>query len=102
MGDNDSRKQGVEFGSLESELESHDYPASKEELVGEYGDEELDLSGETRTFEEVLEGYDPDEEFESAEGVQDAVMNMVGSEAVGRQRYSDRALDQDEEEQESL
>ncbi|WP_224447799.1 DUF5789 family protein [Haloprofundus salilacus] len=100
----DSRELGVEFGELEPELESHDYPTTTEELVDEYGDYELELSDETRTFSEVMEPYqeEMDQDFEDAEEVKQAVLNMVGSEAVGRQRYSDRGNEQSQDEQESI
>ncbi|WP_224332812.1 DUF5789 family protein [Haloprofundus halobius] len=100
----DSRELGVEFGELEGELESHDYPTTTEELVDEYGDYELELSNGTRTFGEVMEPYqeEMDQDFEDAEEVKQAVLNMVGSEAVGRQRYSDRGNEQSQDEQESV
>lgn len=100
----DSRELGVEFGELEGELESHDYPATTEELADEYGDYELGLPDGTTTFGEIMDPYQEDagEEFEDAGEVKQAVLNMVGSEAVGRQRYSDRGADEDTEDQESF
>jgi hypothetical protein len=96
----DSRQSGVEFGDLNEELESHDYPATTEELVDEYGDYELELENGDRTFGEIMEPFqeEADQEFESADEVRQAVFDMVGAEAVGRQRYSDRGLDEDEQE----
>ncbi|XVH30396.1 DUF5789 family protein [Haloferacaceae archaeon DSL9] len=95
----DSRELGVEFGDLDDELEAHDYPATVDELVDEYGDYELELPGGEETFGEALGPYqeDPDEEFHDADEVRQAVLNMVGSEAVGRERYSDRGEDPDED-----
>lgn len=97
----DSREQGVEFGSLAEELESEEYPISKEELLDTYGDEELVLEDDTQTLREVLEPLGEDE-FESADDVRQSVMTMVGDEAVGRKNYSDRGdetdvADEDEE-----
>lgn len=98
------REQGVEFGEeLSNELESHDYPTTTEELVSEYGDYEIGFpDGETRTFEEVLSAQQGGEEYEEPRDVQQAVMNMVGSGAVGREGVSDRgagtAPDNDDEE----
>ena len=92
----DSRELGVEFGPLKSELENHDYPATGEQLVAEYGDYELDLPGGSQTFGEVLgkrqRADDGAEtvEYDSPDEVQQTVLNMVGSEAVGREGYSDR------------
>ncbi|WP_129114535.1 DUF5789 family protein [Halegenticoccus tardaugens] len=91
----DSREQGIEFGDLEEKLDDHEYPATAEELVDEYGDHELELPSGARTFGEILEPYQEEsgEEFERAEEVRQAVFNMVGSEAVGREGYSDRGLE---------
>ncbi|MGM0591242.1 MAG: DUF5789 family protein [Halobacteriota archaeon] len=88
----DTRESGVEFGELKGKLESHDYPASTEKLVEAYGVYELELQDGVRTFAEVLKPgeMDHDETFESAEEVQQAVYNMLGSEAIGRKGYSDR------------
>lgn len=92
----DTRKLGVEFGELTEELASHDYPATGEELVAAYGDYELDLPGGSETFREILgkrrseTGDDEDIRFESADEVQQSVLNMVDSDAVGREGYSDR------------
>lgn len=92
--DDNDREQGIDFGELDDELESHDYPASKDRLVEEYGDRELELPGGEMTFGEALEGYEPtDGEFDDAEDVRSAVMNMVDSEAVGREGYSDRGVE---------
>lgn len=92
--DAQSKEMGVEFGSLADELDEEEYPMSKDDVVGKYGDRELNIADGTKTVEEVLAGRG-DEEFQSANDVQQSILNMVGSEAVGRQRYSDRALDDD-------
>lgn len=73
-----------------------DYPATRDELIAEYGDHELDTGGGSQSFATVLErfgdevGDDQTHQFESAEEVRQAVFNLIGSEAVGRQEYSDR------------
>lgn len=87
--DTDDRELGVEFGDLGDELGSVDYPLSLEELLDEHGDAELVLGEETTTLREVLEPLGEDE-YESAEEVNQAVLTMVDSEAVGREHYSDR------------
>lgn len=90
----DNRELGVEFGELDDELESHDYPATKEELIEEHGDRELDFSKDSMTFEEALEGYEPmNGEFQDADDVRSAVLNMVDTGAVGREGYSDRGVE---------
>lgn len=97
--DSDDREQGIDFGDLEDELESHDYPVAKDDLVEEYGDRELDLPEGSTTFGEILDGYEPtDGDFESADDVRSAVMNMVGDDAVGPEDYSDRGTGTDENE----
>ena len=94
--DDASREQGIEFGHLYQALEDHDYPTTRDELVAEYGDHELDTGGGSESFATVLKqlgnetGDDQTYQFESAEEVRQAVFNLIGSEAVGRQEYSDR------------
>lgn len=85
----DTREHGIEFGSLAGDLEDESYPLSQEALLSRYGDHELDLVGEAVTLREVL-SPEPEREYEDAESVRQAVLNMVGDEAVGREEYSDR------------
>jgi len=90
----DSRQQGAELGPLDEELESHDYPTTSTELVEEYGDYEIDLPGGSQRLEEVLGILEQNEqEYEEPEDARQAIYNLVGSEAVGRDRYSDRGGD---------
>jgi hypothetical protein len=84
----DGREQGLEIGSLADRLDAHSYPASTAELVDEYGDHEIDLPDGTKSFGEILSGVD--ETYESAEAVRQMLYTMVGSDAVGREGYSDR------------
>lgn len=105
MGDDDesetdmpaaSREAGVEFGELKEKLASHEYPTTGDELVEEYGDFELELPGGSETFGEILgkrrstDGDDDDLQYESPDEVHQMVLTMVGSDAVGREGYSDR------------
>lgn len=99
-----SREMGVDIGELADELESHEYPATTDELVSEYGDYEIEMSGSTQTLEDVLGGEElADQEYHSAEDVRQMILNMVGDEAVGREDYTDRGTghhegeDEDEE-----
>ncbi|WP_353633923.1 hypothetical protein ABSL23_12270 [Halobacterium sp. NMX12-1] len=90
-GSEESRQQGVELGALDDELAAHDYPATADALVAEYGDYEIDLPGGSQRLDEVLgllEGDDP--EYADAEAARQAIYALVGSEAVGRDDYSDR------------
>jgi hypothetical protein len=105
--DEDSRQFGVELGDLEKKLETHDYPATSTELIDAYGDEEITLPDGEETFEEVLSVMSQDEtEYADVDEVRQAIYNAIGSEAVGREGYSDRGgMSEDEEEeadQESL
>ena len=95
----DTRHQGVEFGDLDEKLESIDYPVSLDELLAEHGDAELDLSGETRTLEKLLEPFE-DDTYESADEVRQSILTMVDDEAIGRKNYSDRSGDDPGEETE--
>jgi hypothetical protein len=95
MGDSETprrRESGVDFGALEAELESHRYPSTRAELVDQYGDTTLGLSGGETTFGDVLQGFGESDQFESADEVRQAVFTMVGTDAVGREQYSDRGV----------
>jgi hypothetical protein len=87
--DDDSRRQGVEFGSLAEALEDATFPMDGAELLESYGDHELELEDGTETLRAVLE---PQGEVtvESAEDGKQNVVGMVGDGAIGRKRYSDR------------
>ncbi|WP_227355632.1 DUF5789 family protein [Haladaptatus salinisoli] len=87
MADED-REMGVELGELGDKLDNHDYPASTDELVEEYGDYEIEYENGSETLEEVLGPLN--DTFEGPDGARQAILNMVDSGAVGRQRYSDR------------
>ena len=85
----DSRELGVELGDLRDKLEDHDYPATQDELFEAYGDEEIEMREETMTFEEIVGPLNEDE-YETYDEVEQAIMNMVGDDAIGRKNYSDR------------
>jgi hypothetical protein len=84
----DERTQGIEFGDLADDLESHDYPADAAELRDAYGDRTLEIPNGETTFGDAL--LVDDQTFESADEVEQAVLNGIGSEAVGNEGYSDR------------
>ena len=91
----ETREQGVEFGGLMEALGEHDYPTTQAQLLDEFGDRELDLADGSETLSSVLaERERADEqdtiEYDSAEAVHQAVLNMVSDRAVGRTDYSDR------------
>ncbi|EMA30577.1 DUF5789 family protein [Halobiforma nitratireducens] len=85
----DSREQGVELGDLHDDLESVDYPISQDALFEKHGDREVDFGEETMTLEELV-GPMNEDEYEDYGAVEQAIMNMVGDEAIGRKNYSDR------------
>lgn len=101
--EDDSREQGIEFGSLTDELESEQYPLEKEDVLEKYGSHQISLEDETQTVEEIL-GPLGEATYESADEVRQEVIGAVGGEAVGRKNYSDRgdALNEEEREQESI
>lgn len=87
----ESRQQGVELGALDGELAAHEYPTDADALVDEYGDFEIDLPGGSQRLEDVLGLVEEDtSEYADAEEVRQAIYTFVGSEAVGREEYSDR------------
>lgn len=85
----DNRDMGIQFGDLTDDLESEEYPLSREELLEKYGDRELEHASGSTTLREVLTGEGQDT-YESQDEVHQVILNMVGTEAVGRDRYSDR------------
>jgi len=94
----DSRELGVEFGDLADDLQNHEYPTTVDTLVDEFGDRELELPSGEESFGEVIEPYteEPDQQFNDPGEVRQAVLNMVGSDAVGQTQYSDRGIEDDE------
>ena len=91
MDEDESRELGVEFGEFEETIEEIDYPIDHDELIEQHGDEELELSEETTTLEEILAPLQDNEQTYQDEGsLENMIMNMVGDEAIGRKNYSDR------------
>ncbi|QLG50634.1 DUF5789 family protein [Natrinema halophilum] len=85
----DSRELGVEFGDLQETLENEEYPIGHDELLEKHGDEEIEMSGETTTLEDLI-GPLGEDEYRDYDAVEGAIMNMVSDEAIGRKNYSDR------------
>jgi len=92
----DSHEMGIDFGELDDELANIDYPITREALLDEYGDYEIETSGGSETVQSILGGQEMEtegsetHEYDSADAVHQSIFNMVGSEAVGREGYSDR------------
>ncbi|QKY19867.1 hypothetical protein B4589_005535 [Halolamina sp. CBA1230] len=99
--EDDDRKHGVEFGSLADDLENEEYPIDNEELLETYGDRELELQDGSQSLRDVLE-LQGERTFDSAEAVMDAVVGMVGDDAIGRKYESDRGGMADEGTDESV
>lgn len=96
----DSREQGVEFGPLVDELESEEFPMEKDELLAEYGSRDIDLEDDkSQTLEELL-GPMGETTYDSVDEIMNNVMSMVPEGAVGREDYSDRSDELNEEERE--
>jgi hypothetical protein len=87
--DDDSREQGVEFGSLADDLEDEEYPLDQDTLLERYGDRELGLGDDTATLRTVLEPQG-EATYESADDARQSIIGMVSDEAIGRKNYSDR------------
>ena len=89
--EDDAREHGVEFGDIEDELESLDYPVDHETVIERYGDAEIGLPNGSASLEEVLEPLqDEGQTYQDSDELKTMVKNMVGDDAVGREGYSDR------------
>ncbi|WP_435156232.1 DUF5789 family protein [Haladaptatus sp. DFWS20] len=100
----DDREQGIDYGPLNEKLEQHDYPTSAETLIDEYGEHEIDHQNGAETLQEVFEPLTESDgqTFESADQVRQMILNMISSDAVGREGYSDRGSEQVDNDQKSV
>lgn len=87
--DHRNREIGIDFGPLAERLESHDYPATSDELVEAYGDAVLVLQNGEQTLREVFEATEA-QSFDSAQDARQAIFISVDERAIGRKGYSDR------------
>jgi hypothetical protein len=85
----DTRVHGVDFGDLANDLEAASYPMEKEAVVDQFGDRELEFTGEETTVRETLAPMG-ETTFDSADEVEQSLLSMVDDDAVGREEYSDR------------
>lgn len=101
--EDNSREQGVEFGPFADQLHSEEYPMDKEELLEEYGSEQIGLEEEGESLQEIL-GPVGETTYDSADEVFEDVLSNVSEEAIGRKNYSDRgdATGEQEREEESI
>ncbi|SDK37249.1 DUF5789 family protein [Natronorubrum texcoconense] len=70
-------------------IDDHEYPATTEEMIDQYGDRTLELPNGSETVADVLARLES-ETFESPEEARFAVYSAVSDKAVGRVGYSDR------------
>ncbi|ELY36178.1 DUF5789 family protein [Natronorubrum tibetense] len=70
-------------------IDDHEYPATTEEMIEQYGDRTLELPNGSETVADVLARLES-ETFESPEEARFAVYGAVSDKAVGRVGYSDR------------
>lgn len=85
----DNRDVGVDFGALADDLATADYPLTTETLIDHFGDRELTYANGQTTLADLV-GDSGRDRYEGPEEVHQFVLNMVGVDAVGRPRYSDR------------
>lgn len=71
----------------------------KDELLAEYGPHEIDLEEDSESMQEIL-GPAGDATYNSADEVIDTVIGMVSDDAIGREEYSDRGEELNEEQRE--
>ena len=82
------RELGVYFGEFGETLSEQEYPVTARELREEFSDEQLQIADEAVSFAALLEPIE--ETFESSEQLLATILMMVGMDAVGRKRYTDR------------
>lgn len=70
-------------------IDAHEYPATSEELIDEYGEYEIEIHDDTETLSEVLGRLGADT-YRDADDVREALFSAVDASAVGRRFYSDR------------
>ncbi|KAB1193435.1 hypothetical protein GJR96_08250 [Haloferax sp. MBLA0076] len=73
MGDDPSGR----LGHLDEALESHDYPATTNELVEAYGEYELETQSGEKSLEDVLSST-KDQTYDSADDVRRRVLGLIG------------------------
>lgn len=94
------RAAGVDFGDLDGALEGHDFPTTGRELIEAHGDHRIEHQRGAVRFGDAFEPM-AGETYDSTGAVHQAVLAVIGEEAVGREGYSDRdPLNRDEPESE--
>lgn len=98
----DNREMGVEFGTIEGELEAESYPLTNQNLIEQYGAHEVSHAGGEESIRSLL--GEISDTYESSDEVRQAILNMVSQGPEGRQQYTDRgtSLEDEDYDQESL
>lgn len=92
--DSSERLRSLEMRELTELFQGTDYPATTEEICERFADVEIQYPSGAESLRDVLLTAGP-ETYQSADDLNLAVLNGVRRDAVGRPRYSDRALDRD-------
>jgi hypothetical protein len=93
------RVEGVDFTDVGPLLEEIPYPITTEELVAEYGDRSIQRTNAGPiTIRELFEPMGEDTS-NSVDELRQSILTLMPKDSVGRQRYSDRGLTIDEEEE---
>lgn len=85
----DNRESGIDFGALADDLDEASYPMTKAEVLDRFGDRHLEEADGATTLRDVL-AASGDDEYRNAEAVRQAIMNLIGDQAIGRKDYTDR------------
>lgn len=87
--DTPDREAGVDFGDVDDALDGEEFPATGRELIEAHGDRRIGHPRGSKRFGDVLEPL-AEETYESSGEVHQAVLSVIGEEAVEREGYSDR------------
>lgn len=74
---------------VEDSFQTHTFPTTTQDLIDQYGEQELALPNGAVTLGEVLNRL-PNEELETEEDARFTTYSALGEEAIGRKGYSDR------------
>lgn len=77
------------MADADASFDAHEFPATTEELIEEYGEVELGVPNGTETLGDAL-GRLEGETYTDAEEVKLAARSAVSEKGIGRKGYSDR------------
>lgn len=77
------------YSSTNDLFDDHAFPATTEEIIETYGDEEIEVADGSVRLSEVFAVFGT-ETFESAEDARLSFYCGLGSDAIGRKMYTDR------------